>query len=362
MIEKKIAFVVSSLARGGAEKTVVNLASYMADVLALNVTIIIFFSVDQSYTPSEKVLIYNLDTKRPPYSIYEEPFLLFKRTTLLKKYFQKREFDKIFSFMDPVNFSVIMTGFPVITSSHHSLDFVSCFYLPFFFLYKRKNLKKVVALTNKMELDFWDKKIHNTCVIPNPVSCFNDDTFSTYTSIFKEYSNKKFFLAVGRLNPVKNFSFLIKAFRKVALSHNFILLIAGEGEEKNILLSLIKKTQLEDSVKLLGLQGDAEMSWLYKNAYATVLTSHTEAFPSVLIESLSNGTPVVATDCPDGPRDIVLHGKNGFLVPTEDLFQFESTLCSLASNNFLREQLAKNAVNSVSHLSIDKIANKWLSL
>ncbi|MCX7121199.1 MAG: glycosyltransferase [Gammaproteobacteria bacterium] len=363
--KKKIAFVIQNLEKGGAERVVVRLANHMADQLCLDVTIIVFDKAEKAewYVPSEAVFIHDLEINAKYYltSLYKKMFLFLKQIRELKRYFQKEKFDRIFSFMESANMPAILTGFPVVVSSRSSLN--RCggkFYSKLFFLYNRHNVERVIALTSAMKEAFSKRKIYNTTVIRNPV----DEKERNYSCENAVHFNKNqpYFLAVGRLHSVKNFEFLIKSFSHANCSKKFSLLIVGDGEQRLFLEKLIEQLQLAESVKLLGICCDVELHCLYTNAYATVLSSISEGFPNVLIESLSKGTPVIATDCPDGPSEIVQPGKNGFLVPVNDASLFCDTLDLLASDNSLREKLAAYAQESVVHLSIDKIAKQWLSV
>ena len=125
------------------------------------------------------------------------------------------------------------------------------------------------------------------------------------------------FLAVGRLAPQKDFPTLIRAFAQVRARHEARLLILGGGPERAHLQSLVGE---------LGLDGDVGLPGWVTNPYpymvrsaAFVLSSRWEGLPSVLIEALYCGVPVIATDCPSGPVEILEGGKHGMLVPVGDV-------------------------------------------
>ncbi len=120
-------------------------------------------------------------------------------------------------------------------------------------------------------------------------------------------------VAVGRLQMQKDYPTLIRAFAQVRQSRRARLLILGEGKERLMLEALIKK---------LGLEQDVSLPGFVMNPYAYmaraslfVLSSRWEGLPTVLIEALCCGTPVVSMDCPSGPREILRGGKYGPLVP-----------------------------------------------
>ncbi|ULR40554.1 glycosyltransferase [Thermus sp. NEB1569] len=124
-------------------------------------------------------------------------------------------------------------------------------------------------------------------------------------------------LGVGRLTEEKDFPTLIRAFALVRAQRPARLMILGEGE---------LRPQLEALVHELGLQDDVALPGFVENPYAYmaraavfVLSSRWEGFGNVLVEAMACGTPVVSTDCPSGPREILDHGKYGRLVPVGDV-------------------------------------------
>lgn len=124
-------------------------------------------------------------------------------------------------------------------------------------------------------------------------------------------------LGVGRLTPTKDFSTLIRAFAEVRKRHTARLVILGEGGERAALEALARELGVAGDVALPGYQECA--AGFMAGARLFVLSSLGEALPTVLIEALAAGTPVVSTDCPSGPREILQDGRFGVLVPVGDV-------------------------------------------
>lgn len=124
-------------------------------------------------------------------------------------------------------------------------------------------------------------------------------------------------VAVGRLSKVKNFGLLLKAFAKVRERMPVHLWLIGEGKERGALERLARRLQIIENIEFIGFV-DNVFAYL-QHADALVLTSLREGSPNVLIEALALGVPVVATDCPSGPREILQAGKYGHLVPVNDV-------------------------------------------
>jgi len=124
-------------------------------------------------------------------------------------------------------------------------------------------------------------------------------------------------LGVGRLTKQKDFSTLIRAFSLVLREREARLLILGEGEERERLEKLIAKLGLCNDVSLCGY---VENPYPYMaHAAMLVLSSRWEGLPTVLVEAMALGTPVISTDCPGGSREILEGGKYGKLVPVGDI-------------------------------------------
>ena len=168
----------------------------------------------------------------------------------------------------------------------------------------KKHLENLKIFTSSQLLTLYD-----------PIFSAND----TIKRHSKKIYDNKFFLSAGRLTRQKNFSLLIDAFTKIN-SKDTMLYIAGEGEEKNKLLKLISKKNLSDKVKLIGYRKD--LFELMNKCECFVLSSKWEDPGFVLIEAALARSTIIASDCENGPREIINNEKNGFLFRNEDLNDF----------------------------------------
>ena len=124
-------------------------------------------------------------------------------------------------------------------------------------------------------------------------------------------------LGAGRLQRQKDFPTLIRAFARLAGELDARLMILGEGGKRPELESLIATLGLAERVALVGFQ-DNPYAYLAR-ARLFVLSSAWEGSPNVLTEALALGVPVVSTDCPSGPSEILEAGRFGPLVPVGDV-------------------------------------------
>lgn len=123
-------------------------------------------------------------------------------------------------------------------------------------------------------------------------------------------------LAVGRLSKQKDYATLLKAFSIVTKKRASRLIILGDGEERTRLQDLIVQLNLEDSVDMPGFVQNP-FAYMAKST-VFVLSSIYEGLPNVLIQALALGVPVISTNCDSGPREILQDGRLGSLVPVGD--------------------------------------------
>ena len=155
-------------------------------------------------------------------------------------------------------------------------------------------------------------------VIPNPVIVPRLARLASETIAHPWFTENQVpvILGVGRLTRQKDFPVLIKAFAMVRAERPCRLLIIGEGKDRPALEGLAARLGVKDDIDLPGF---VENPYAYMSRAALfVLSSLWEGSPNVLTEALSLGVPVVATDCPSGPHEILAGGRHGHLVPVGD--------------------------------------------
>lgn len=129
--------------------------------------------------------------------------------------------------------------------------------------------------------------------------------------------SREVLVACGRLIDDKDYPTLLEAFARVAKTHPVRLAILGEGGLREILEALVRTLGVADQVAFLGF--DPNPFKYMARAYLLLQTSRREGLPGTLIQSMAVGTPVVATDCEHGVRDVVEDGSDGYVVPVGDV-------------------------------------------
>lgn len=132
-----------------------------------------------------------------------------------------------------------------------------------------------------------------------------------------EDTTRPIFLAVGRLVEQKDYPTLLRAFARIRKQRPCRLVILGTGPLGGRLEALVRELGIGDDTALLGFKPNPHP--YIRAASVLVLASRYEGFGNVLVEALACGTPVVSTDCPAGPREILKNGRYGGLVPVGDV-------------------------------------------
>lgn len=167
-------------------------------------------------------------------------------------------------------------------------------------------------------------------------------------------------IGAGRLSDQKAFDRLLTAFDQVAEKHpDWHLAILGDGELRDDLETLRQQLSSRDRIHFPGNLGNIT-DW-YERSDLFVLSSKWEGFPLVLIEAMSCGCAVLATDCETGPAEIIEHGANGWLVESSETGLI-SGMEKLLADKTTRVKLAGNASDSIKPYSIDNIMKQWDSL
>lgn len=163
-------------------------------------------------------------------------------------------------------------------------------------------------------------------------------------------------LAVGRLAAQKDFPTLLRAFARVRRNRSARLLVLGEGRERAALEACIRKLDLAEDVELPGYV-ENPFAWMSR-ARLFVLSSAYEGLPGVVIQALACGCPVVSTDCPSGPREILKGGELGALVPVGDSDALATAIDRALDAPVDRAALIRRAQD----FALEPIVDRWLGL
>lgn len=214
-----------------------------------------------------------------------------------------------------------------------------------------KRYDRIVILTEEDYDGYWKRKT-KVCVIPD---------FCRFTRGKISRQVNKRIIAVGRLADEKDYPSLLRVARIVFDRYpDWCLDILGEGDERPVIESLIKRYSLQDNVFLHGAQTNVQ-DWMAESSIL-VLTSKYEGFAMVLVEAMTCGLPVVSYACPVGPKDIISDGVDGFLVPPGDEEAFASRICELIEDEPMRNRMGLAAIKKAERFNPNTVITQWIDL
>ncbi len=355
----KVCILIETLAKGGAERMAGNL-SFLLQEIGFEVTVVVIYD-DVSYRYAGTSL--NLG-----YGDHRDGNFLYKaiKYNRLQRSIKRGKYDLIIDFRMRTHalrelifllflFPLRKTIFRIATSVHD-------WYLPSpMWLFKPLYAKSLGILgvsegiTQQIRQRF---QLSNVFTIYNPL----DVNRTKDLSQAEKPPSDLYVIAVGRMSQdnQKQFDKLIEAYSKSTLPRTGILLrILGEGVQKPALIRIAEEKGLQD---LIVFEGFTENPYPYmRGALFLALTSEHEGLPGVLLESLACGTPVVAFDCPTGPREIVVHEQNGLLVPDQDLKEMSKAMSRMIADRELYLLCQKNSQASISKFEKEHIKAEWLT-
>ena len=174
-------------------------------------------------------------------------------------------------------------------------------------------------------------------------------------------AEKYVFSTIGRLVKRKNIEDLLHIVKQIQLSAPSVLLIMGDGPEKDFIETRIRELQLEGVVRLLGRVSD-EQKYEYLNASDGYLsTAIHEGFGIVFLEAMECGLPVICYDR-GGQRDFLENGRTGYLVELGNKAEFASRLEELLKSPSLRAEIGSHNKEYVKEFYIGSVAQKYLSI
>ena len=196
--------------------------------------------------------------------------------------------------------------------------------------------------------------LRNTVIIPNALE----------NRVIPEHLTKRNqVISAGRICAVKGFDRLVEAWSLASPQMpGWHLVIYGDGTVADVaeIQHKISFLGLSDSVSVYPATLDVIDRMAESRVYA--MASRSECFPMVLLEAMQVSLPIVAYNCPTGPRNIVVHDETGILVPDGDAASFANALVKLASNPEVAESIARNARQSSERYSSGDIASMWSAL
>ena len=345
--KRSILFTIPTLGAGGAERVLIRLLNYWAEHTSWELILLTHDPMHQEpfYSIHESIQL----VRTGAWNGIKKGLIPFHIHRAVKKF----QPDLIVSFIFVNNLLTLLGNIfsktPCIISERLTPSFFHKSILQFLRdkLYKHAHL--ITTQTKRAQEMLPDFLRRKTVVIPNPVDVEDLEI---------QNSVSKTIIAVGRLHAQKGFDVLIEAFAKVAsIYSDWQLELWGDGPQRDMLHTLIRSKNLEGQIMLKG----TTQNILQEMAHAEffVLSSRWEGIPNVLCEAMALGMPVIATDCPTGPRELITDGEDGLLVPVGDVGAMANAIVKLIQDKELRQQLGAKAKTKMKQYDTATIAKLW---
>ncbi|MBS0159880.1 MAG: glycosyltransferase family 4 protein [Nitrospira sp.] len=357
----RITLVISSFGAGGAERAMSVMANYWAETGA-QVTLITLASHGHDfYTLLPSVRRIGLGVLTPSTTLHERVWNNLNRVRVLRRSVISSEPDVVISFGDTTNVTTLLAMWgkstPIIICEQ--IDPRQYSIGRAWDLLRRAFYARATALVvvSKAMASGWAMRVvppDRIYIIPNPVYV---------TPVAQEPRRKPdtaehTIVAMGRLVQQKGFDLLLEAFKRCSSRFpHWSLVILGEGHERRELESLATKLKLHGRVRFVGLVDDPPA--LLRGADLFVMSSRFEGFPLALIEAMACGLPVISTDCPTGPSEIIRDGIDGVLVPVDNVEALAEAIDSLCGDTAQRQRLAAEAIRVVDRFGVAQVMGQW---
>ena len=357
----KITLLISTLNCGGAERVLVSLAKGFID-RGHDVTVITLSQKDTDFyqLPTECSRL-AMGIMSNSTGLFEATKNNIKRITSLRNAIQSTTPNIVISFLRITNVIAIIslfgTKYPLIVTEHND---------PKVFSYGMvwETLRRltypycdlVVSVSRGVDRGFYSLPARKRAVIYNPIVVKDDGQTDELPG--EVDVQKNWLVSIGRLTEQKGFDLLLQAFHQIASRYpDWQLLILGKGELRQ---------QLEKMRDELGLSGQVVFTGALNNPFTIlrqaklfVMASRNEGFGNVHAEALASGLPVIATDCPSGPSEIIRHDIDGLLVTNKDVDALAGAMETLMSDEHKRQQQAAKAPEVLQRFGLEKIVTEW---
>ena len=358
--------VLENLSNGGAQRVVASLLNNINPTNKIYL-LVLTSNIEYQLTPNSNIEPIFINARRILFAL-----------PLLVSHIQQIKPERIFStvfFTDMLIYWISRLLSPKSTLVFRSCNYFSKKYPNRFDLVRKlvltayKNANTVICSTQQMQQDYWelDSRFKDkTIVIPNPVDVEQvrnqsklADTSSNDLSVdhyFNESSptpaNTYTFVCVAKLKPQKNLTLLIRALAKT--QSNCRLILIGKGPQEAYLKALVDSLGLSSRVSFIGFLANPYP--VVKLADALVLSSDFEGFPNVILEAMALGLPIISTRCPSGPDEILIHERNGLLIPVNNKQALSDSMDRLVNEPQLVVEMSNNNLEDVKKFNVKQIA------
>ena len=354
---KKILFYFNSMTpAGGIERVIATLANKFSETM--EVTILVKDRAYSHYPLNSKVKIlsldneikFNMNNKLSRVIEAAKNFVISQRK--LKAFLRNNNFDYYY-IAHPLNalefhFAKGMDS-SVIVTEQGGIDAYNIVYKKLKnWLYKKA---RYYCVPTKTDTAVYKNMGFNAVYVPH---------FKSQLKYEKSTLDNKIALSIGRMTEAKRQWILIDLWNIIVNQYqikDWRLHLVGEGNLKNIYIQKIKDLKLENYITILPPKKQVEDYYIESSLF--LLSSESEGFGMVILEAMGFGLPCISYDSPSGPRDMIVNGENGFLIPYDDFVSLEKSTLQLIQNSEMRKNFGNTAYEDAKKWDDEFIMKKW---
>jgi len=377
---KKLMFVIPSYEIGGASTVVRNLLDCLG-MDRFDIVLVTQKLSSRHYPIKSYVRLIDLGIC-PQKGLFSKASNIMRNLILLRKHILSEAPDAILSFTAQANCYVLLSlifrlkkGPKVIISEQSEEIFLrlkmkdikyiitkAWYWILMFFLYPRATYvvpaSKTIKGHMRKQLFLSPDKVR---VIYNPVNIDRvKELYRENTPSVKGESQPLCIGTISRLSPEKGVHFLIEGFKILLEKMDATLIIIGDGPERKRLEKMTVDLGIRDNVSFTGWK-DNPFKYM-RDMDVFVLPSLWEGFSNVILEAMACGVPVIASDSKGGVREAIRDGENGLLIESESPSAISESIYYLLSNREKREEIIKEAHESVKQFDLGVIKKQYEDL
>lgn len=357
---KNILFYIPGFGSGGAERVAAVLLNYWTVNSVYKFTVVNSLPKDSDFFEIDKSIPREFLRFRYDISGINAFFEIVQRIFLLRRLLKKRDEKKVVSFLTTPSMLLLIAsvglGKEIICCEHNNyyaygnkITRLIRTLLYYFFA------EKVTLLTERDVKNYPKILSSKLMVLPNPLGV-DGFAFQKKTTFEGNNNSKVKLLFVGRLTKQKGIDRLCKILEGIE-EDQWELKICGDGPLKDDLERFIRSKKLSEKVFLEGAVNNIQDYYL--EADLLIMTSLWEGLPMVIPEAMSFGVPVIAFDCPTGPREFIDDKLNGFLIKDGDIYSYIFELRGILKNTSLLSDISKYSKESVRKYKVSQNKIMW---
>jgi len=371
---KKIKILMLHLNHGGVEKQTITMANGLSNNYEIEIVSFYKLRKEPAYNIDKKIKIkylYNGKPNREEFKKYLKSRKLIKafkeglksiKTLYLKNKLIKKEIklnDADIYFSTRTEYGKLLSKYGKkeklkLTQEHNYIEEKE---------YRKKIVKNYknldyVIVINKYQENMYKNWFKNTNLKIKKIENILESDSKDVSKL-----NNNAIIAVGRLDPIKDFSSLLKVL-SFAIKDNpdLKLYLLGDGPEKEKLNKEIKELKIEKNVIMPGFVNPEEVKKYMLKSDIYIMTSVKECFPMVILEAFNCGLPTISFDILTGPKEIIKNGYNGYLIKNRDCEEMANQINYLIKNKNKIKIIGKNAKKESKNFLIENILKKWLNI